>query len=187
MEPPHPGDVGRRALAHDALADGDAPIHEHDPVGQLLQIAEEVAGDDQCHPLGAQVPDQSQELGPTRRVEPGGRLVEQQDGGLMDQRTGECQALLLAPGQDVYRPVRPLLQAHELEHGLGPLRGECLRQCPGPTGEAQVLPGRQVLVEAEGVRDPAEDASDLPGLRRRVVSADPHEPLVGGEQGRQDQ
>jgi hypothetical protein len=48
------------------------------------------------------------QLDPAARVEPAGRLVEQQHLGVVHERAGEPEPLLLAAGHGVHRPPGPV-------------------------------------------------------------------------------
>jgi hypothetical protein len=52
--------------------------------------------------------------------------------------------------------------------------------------EADVLLGREVLVEARLLKDDPDLAADGTGLRGEVVAGNAHLPTRGGESGRQD-
>jgi len=100
--------AGRPAL-------GDPAQVEHG--GLLAQLADdgEVVGDQEVRqvPLRPQPADQRQDRRLRAHVERAGRLVEHQQTRLDCQRAGDCDALALAPGQLVGKPVGVLgLQAH---------------------------------------------------------------------------
>ena len=101
----------------------------------------------------------------------------------MDERAGQAQALLLAPGQDPSGGGRHVLQVDDGQHlggapgrlpGLDPLGdGEGLEDL----GAGQGVPG------AEAVRHPPDDAVDLPGLGDRVEAVDANGPGIGTQEG----
>ena len=80
-----------------ALGDDLRLVHDHQPVAQLLRLVHVVRREDERHALLLEavetVPEQVSRL----RVEAGGRLVEQQQVGLVDEPAGDDQAPLHAP------------------------------------------------------------------------------------------
>ena len=80
-----------------ALGDDHPAVHHHQPVAQLLGLVHVVRGDDLGDALALEpvqpVPQQVAGL----RVEPGGRLVEQQQLGVVDQRPGDREPRFMPP------------------------------------------------------------------------------------------
>ena len=106
----------RRTLGHDL-----AVVHHDEPVAELLGLVHEVRGE---HQRGAAflelvelVPQQVARL----RIETGGRLVEQQQVGLVDQRAGDAHPPLLPAGQGVDLAVGAVAELDEVEQFGGPL------------------------------------------------------------------
>ena len=81
------------------LGDDPAVVHDDQPVAQLLGLVHVVGGEDQGDALLLEPEQPVPQHVPGLRVEPGGRLVEQQDLGLVDQRAGDGQPALHAAGQ----------------------------------------------------------------------------------------
>ena len=112
-----------------ARLDDLALVHDADPVGHLADDAEIVGDQQQRHAEAAlQALQQLQDLGLDGDVERRGRLVGDQEVGLVGQRHGDHHPLALAAGQLVRIGVQPLLrvrqadQAQQLQHpgaGLG--------------------------------------------------------------------
>ena len=69
-----------------------------------------------------QLAEQVQDFGSRVAVEVAGRLVGQDQRGLVDQRAGDGHALLLAAGEFGRLVVQPVAQAEPLEGGAGPRR-----------------------------------------------------------------
>ena len=149
-----PPSVGRGAL-------GDDPaVGEHrQPVGQCLGLVEVVGGEQDRGALGGQRPDQVPELAAGLRVEPGRRLVEEEQLGAAD---------------DAERHVHPAALA------AGQRRGSWLPALSvSPTSSITSSAGARVGVEAGEVPDHLAD-----GQLGRVVGvlqhdADPGPPVAG--------
>src|SRR5947208_3255498 len=92
-------------------------------------------------------------------IEAGERLVEQEYGGVMDQRTGNCDALHQATGQRAHGTVRMVLESKPLQEIL--VRLHIVQRCP----EAHVLAYRELAVELRLVTDPADRAASAIDLR----------------------
>ncbi len=88
----------RGQLLERALADEPARGEDADPVAHRLDLVEQVAGqqDGQAALVG-QPPEQVQDLDHAERVDGRGRLVEDEQVGVLDQGVGDAQALEHAP------------------------------------------------------------------------------------------
>ena len=87
-------DLGQAALGEDAPA-----VDDRERGAQLLELGEDVAADEDRLAQRAQLAEQLAELDPGPRVEARGGLVEDQDGGIVDEGVGQAEALLHAPRQ----------------------------------------------------------------------------------------
>ena len=81
------------------LAGGPAEAEDDDPVGDLEDVDQVVADHDDAQAALAQAPDQLQHLGGLRDAERRGRLVEQHDPGLAEQRARHRDLLALTAGE----------------------------------------------------------------------------------------
>ena len=107
---------------------------------------------------------------------PGGRLVEEDDFGIVDQRQREREPLRLTAGErDVIR-VRFVLELHELEQLLGaaPLRVVAAE-------EIERLARRDLVVEARGLQLHADARADL---RARCAPRSGREIVISPASGR---
>ena len=98
-------------------------------------------------------------------VQSGRRLIEEQDGRIVDQGAGQAEPLLLPAGQDTGGLVREVAQAHAVQHVGNPLRNSGLGQPVEASHLREDLAGCQGLPHAQGVRHPA----DPPAHFRPVV------------------
>ena len=158
------GGVRLDQLARRALG-GEAPlVHDDQPVAELLGLVHVVGGDDQRDPVLLEpveaVPEQVAGLG----VEPGGRLVEDQQVGIGDERPGDGEPPLHAARQRVDPVVGPLGQLGELEQLLGPLPDHLLGQVEVAPVDHEVVEHRQLEVERVLLGDQAHAGPDA---RRR--------------------
>ena len=87
---------------------------QHDP-GAALGLVEVGGRHHQGEAVADQLGEQPPELAPGHRVDAGGRLVEQQHLGRVDQGAGERQLLLHAAGQAVGEAVAEAVEADQLE------------------------------------------------------------------------
>jgi hypothetical protein len=81
-------------VVHGAVGDQPAPGDHSDPVADLLDLGEQVAGQQHAARPGAQLPDQRAHVGHPRGIEPVGRLVENQQLRFLEQRCGDAEPLL---------------------------------------------------------------------------------------------
>ena len=162
---PHPED---RAVAQPLLDVGDPALGEHPAVvddrdarAQLLELGQDVAADDDRLAQRAQLAEELAQLDPGARIEPGGRLVEQQHLGVVDERVGEAQPLLHAAREALDVGVALVAEVDEVEQVADHLAPPGGRDAVAAGEEVQVLPDPHVVVDTEGVGHEAEDATRL--------------------------
>ena len=132
-------EVGHRPFAHQATGRDD-PDH----VRHLLHLGQEMAGHEHRLSFGGEVTEGLAHGHDPRRVEPVGRLVEQEEPGVAEQRRGDAQSLLHAERVAGDLVGRPLAEAHQLEELLDSARPTSLRRWSrwpagsrGPTGKGR--------------------------------------------------
>ena len=130
---------------------------------------------------GAPLLDEADHVARGEDVESGGRLVEDQDLGVVEGRAGDRDSLLLAGAQGLAAPLGEGVQVEGLHHA-----GDLVRQL-GPVEPVQAaevlerLARGQARVEAGGAREEAQALADLEGRLHDVVSRDPGGPCGGRE------
>ena len=150
------------------LGDDLRLVHDDEAVAELLGLVHVVGGQDQRHatllqPVEA-VPEQVTRL----RVEAGRRLVEEEQGRLVDQRPGDRQPPLHPARQRLDLVVLALGQLGELQQlvrapvALGP------RQAEVAPVEDEVLADGQLGVEAVLLGDDADPRADPRPVGRRA-------------------
>ena len=148
-----------------------------------LGLVHVVGADEHGHAVGGEPVDLVPELAPGLGVDSGGGLVEQQQLGLVQDRGGQRQALLPAAGQ----------AAGELALAVGEAQPiDCLGYPPAASvhgieaaDEVEVLPDREILVEAEALRHVADLTLDRPRLLDDVVAEAAAAARIGREQAAQ--
>ena len=101
--------------------DEPAGVDHHDVVADLLHVVEQVGGHEHGDPERAEAGDEGEHLLPAERVEAGGRLVEEDQLGVSDERLGELGALAHAGGEATDRAEARLVEADEVEDVRRPL------------------------------------------------------------------
>ena len=98
----------RPALDLSLAPRGDDPavVDDDDPVGQALHLVELVAREDDAHAVGAQAGDDVAHCDTTRRIDSGGRLVQEGDAGLSDECQRQREPLLFSARQALVRRPR---------------------------------------------------------------------------------
>ena len=101
-----------------ALRDDAAAVHDGDLIAQQLGLLHVVRGEDDGLAARLDRLHQLPEVAPRLRIEPGGRLVEEQHRRVVDQRDGQQQPLLLAAGELAAVAVGQLLQRAQADDFL---------------------------------------------------------------------
>ena len=132
---------------HSSSSSGRMWLLIEDRLAQRPQLAEELA-----------------QLDPGARVQAGRRLVEDQDGGVVDERMGQAEALLHAPRERRHVGVPLVAEVDELEQVADHPAAAVRRQAVAAPEEVQVLPDLHVVVDAEAVRHVPDDAAHAVGV-----------------------
>ena len=174
-----PGQVpqlGQAAGLHGAAAPDD-----RDPVAEHLDLGQDVAGQQHRPPSLPLLLDALAERGLHQRVEPGGRLVEQQQLHIGGER-GDERDLLPVPLGVGARPDRRV----ELEpfDQAGPAL--LVKPAAEPAEQVDHLAAGEVRPEAHVAGYVREPAVQLGGLRPGVAAEQRHRPAVGAQQPEQD-
>ena len=135
--------------------DQPAGVDHHHVVAHLLHVVEQVGGHQHRDAERAEAGDEGEHLLAAERVEPGGRLVEQHELRVADERLGELGALAHAGGEAADRAEAGLVEADQIEDVRRPLaRG----------------PGRQAAQLAERGRRRRPRSGRAAGSRARACS-----------------
>ena len=160
----------------------DPSLVEHDePVAELLGLVHVVGGEDEADALLLEPEEAVPQDVAGLRVEAGGRLVEQQDLRLVDERAGDRQPAPHAAGERLDALVAALGELGEVEEAGGPLGDDRLRQAEVAAVDEQVLPYGQLGVQCVVLRHDAEARADPPPVGGRVHAEHPERPPVGAE------
>jgi len=86
-------------VVHAAFRGDTALLEDDDRLAERFDVVEDVRGEDHLDGLvRGDVADELEDLGPAGRVEVRGRLVQEQDLGIVDEGLGQLEALLHARG-----------------------------------------------------------------------------------------
>ena len=109
----------RREVGDRALGDQAALGHHGRMRADLLDLVEEVRGEEDGRALRRQLPHQGADLAHALRVEAVRRLVQDEEPARLEQRRGEAEALLHAERVRLRLLARGGRQAHPVEGRLG--------------------------------------------------------------------
>jgi hypothetical protein len=138
------------------------------------------------HALGDQLPDDLPHSAAAARVEAGGRLVQEDDARVADERHGQVEPAPHAARVGRHHLVRRPGQLEPPEQAGGPPPAFGPAQVVQVGHEDQVLlPGEQ-LVHCGELAGDADRGADEVWFGSRVVAGHPGGPAVRGEQGGQD-
>src|SRR5262249_9172114 len=93
-----------------ALGDDASVVDDREPVAQRVGFLEVVRGDEHRGAVVAQRSDRVPEVGPARRVETGGGLVEEEDVRMVGEPEREVEAAALTTGPRRGAAVRGVLE-----------------------------------------------------------------------------
>ena len=167
-------------LEEDQLALGD----DADAIGHLLRFIDVVGRQDDGHAAGAQAAHQGPHLAPQLDVDAGGRLVKEQDLGLVRQRLGDHHPALHAAGEGHHLVVALVPQRQIAQHPL-----DVGRVGRAPEQAAAELTRRPDALERVGgqlLRDQADLEPRLAVVAQDVVAVDPHRAPRRGDDAADD-
>ena len=175
----------RLELRRRALGDHPPDVHHGDPVGQLVRLVEVLGREQHRRAQRHHAADGLPHVRPAARVEPGGGLVEEQDGRPGDE-----------PGRDVEAAPHPAGVGGDLAPGgvveveggqqLGrPRPRRRGRQAVQPAEHHEVLAAEEDLVEGRGLSDQPDGRADLAGPGADVEAGDRGLALLDAGQGGQ--
>ena len=159
-------------------------VHDDEPVAELLGLVHVVRREHEGHALLLEPEQPVPDHVPRLRVEPGRRLVEQQQVGVVDQRAGDREPPLHAARERLDLVAGALGQLDEVEQLVDPRLQLAPREPEVAAVDEQVLADGQLDVEGVLLRDDAEPGPDL--RARRVAGSRPRmrsvPPLTGETQ-----
>ncbi len=167
--------------------DGGALLDEDRQVRHLVQFGEHVRGDQDGLAGGRHLPQVVAQADPGPRIQPGGRLVQQQHPGVVDDGPGQGEPLLLAAGEHPGRLVRQGRQVLPLQQLGRPGAHRVPVHPVEPPHGHEDLAGRQGLPHPEGVRHPPDLPAHRAGVRRGIGTGDGDGAGVGLQEGGQDE
>jgi hypothetical protein len=110
-------------LLDGSLGDERAGADHPDPVGDLLDFPHQLAREDDRAPALAERADEGAHLHHPGRIEPVGRLIEDQELGVLEQRGRDAEALLHANRVGPRAIGRAISQPDLVQHGLDAFLG----------------------------------------------------------------
>ena len=147
------------------------PVEDHAPRVDLVHQAEIVGGDDDGGAEPVELDEQAQQPARQRRIDIAGRLVGEQDLGLLDQRPGDRRALLFAARKHRRQHMHALAEAdpfQQFDH-VGAIAR--FLAAAHPQRQRDVLVGGHVVEQAEILEHHADPAAhQRQFLRARCAS-----------------
>ena len=163
---------------HPARTEQSPRVEDDDRVTGALDVAHQVRRDDDADAeLAADAADQLEHLAPPERVEAGGRLVEERDERVVDERLRKLHALLHPRRVRAHRPVALLEEPHVAQHIGCPQPRRRRREAADPGHVREELRRRHVAREAVVLRRVA-DARAVLGRAPRILAEHLRRPSV---------
>ena len=145
--------VTGRELGQRALGDDTPAIDDRHLIADLLDLVEQVRGENDRPPLGDPGANERTKLLDSARIEAVGRLVQDQHLGIGEQAAGNPEPLAHALRVGADAIVGAVREADPFEHGID--THVCLRLARGGR-DPEVLSPAQMLVEAGLLDDRAD-------------------------------
>ena len=174
-------ELGRRPLGDDAPV-----VDHHDVAGQAVGFLEVLRGQQDRRAVADQLLDGDPQALAALGVQPGGRLVEEEDRRVRHQRGGQVQPPAHAARVGLQHAITGAGQAEFLEQLVGPARRHLAAQVGEARHHVDVLPAREVLVHGGVLAGEPDDAAHRVGLGDHVVAEHRGAPGVGAEDGGED-
>ena len=170
---------GALELGGGAGGDGAAAVDDGDPVGELVGLLEVLRGQQHRRPARDQVADRGPDLVPAARVEPGGRLVEEQHLRGQDHARRQVEPAAHAAAVALHALVAGVGEVEPLQQ----LGRPQLRPAPAEVEEhpeqLEVLPAGEDLVDRGVLAGQADPAPYLLRVPRDVDPGDVRRAAVG--------
>ncbi len=186
VERAHPPLPGAASRTLDRVGGrGHAAGEVHRGVRHLLELGEDMARHQQRLALPGEAAHEFPERGARGRVEARRGLVEQQHLGVVHERAGEAEALLLPAREHPGRSVGQRREVDQVDELGGTSGCRIPRHAVHARARGERVAHRERRPRAERVGHPADALTDRARLGDRVVAGDPDGAGVGGEQRRQ--
>ena len=153
-------------LAHRPLDDDPALVDDRRAVADLLDLVQQVRGEEDRGAAGAELAHQLAHVLHALRVEAAGGLVEDHELGRVDERVGDAEALLHAVRVVADLGVGALAQADDVEHLVD---ARLVDSAVEAAHEAQVLARAHVAVEGRHLDEAADVAQGLLLVARHLM------------------
>ena len=154
------GHMPRLQLFRRSECDQLPPVYEPQPVA-VLCLVHVMGGDEDGNPLSGHVVDQVPEVPAAHRIDAGGRLIQEDDGRLMEDGASERQALLPAAGEGRCHGAAVFGKPRHPDHPLLAVLLLFRRDLVDAAEEIYVLLHRQVFVEGETLAHVADLLLDI--------------------------
>ena len=156
--------VGGAAVKEVAFLDNS------DPVAEGLELAQDVGGDEDGFALFAELAQDIHHFDTGSGVQAAGRFIQEEEVRVMDEDSGQAQALLHTAAEVSGQVVALLGEADQLEDFLnffGPMRA--LHLIAGAK-EIEILDDEHILVDAESIGHIADQAANLIALFVNIIA-----------------
>ena len=155
-----------------AMVDDGTVVDEEEGVAHFIQLTEDVRADEDGLSFFGKEADELLQLDAGLRIQPGGRLVHDEDLGIMQKGAPKTETLCLAFRELIAHPIRQRREIGEIHHFLNPLQSFLTPVAERPGVKVEILEHGHVLIRPKAVRHPAEEATHLRGVVHHIVTAD---------------
>ena len=176
---------GSRDLFFGSLGHDFAGLNHQQPIAGLADLGKEVTGDEH-RVFAAQTPNQVAHLDDLDGVESGGRLVENQQAGAVNQRLRYAHPLAKSVRQGADELAMHVAQGELVLALLHARRGIATGDATQASGESQICAHRHLVVERRHVGQEPDPAAHLVRFGRHLDPVDPHLTRAGQKHATKD-
>ncbi len=156
-----PRSTGLQHLGDGTFLHAPAARQDRDPIGRLLHLGQDVAGDEHRAPLGAERPDQLADLHDPRRIQAVGGFVQDQERRILEEGGRDPEPLLHPERVRLHGILRAIGEAHPFQHA----RHVGRRGAGDPREDLQVPPPTEPREQGRLL----DDRTDLPDHGRQAA------------------
>ena len=176
----------RLQLVGGALGDDVAGVDHADALGEAVGLLHVLRGEHDRGAFALELGDHVPQAHAAAGVEPGGGLVEEQDGRRHHQAGAEVETPAHPAGVRLQRAVGRVVELEDAEQPRRPFLRRLAGHAPEPSDEHEVLAAGEIVVDRGELAGQADHRPDELGLLHHVEATDGGATAVEGQERGED-